>query len=205
MLRKSLHLALSTACLAAFFGTGCSNQLYRDRSIKQNPVPDRNAQSVDVLTQHLDIMQQLVRSAPGEQAEIVMRVQREYDLAPTASHQLRYALVLAAPGHGATDLSRAQQLLQSLMATPEALLPVERSLAFLELQKIAAQLTLLAENRRLQTDVQRGEREKLAGLNKRLQTETDENARLRKELEAARAKLDAIANIEKSLNERKPP
>jgi hypothetical protein len=32
----------------------------------------------------------------------------------------------------------------------------------------------------------------------------DENARLRKELDAARAKLDAIANIERSLNERKP-
>jgi hypothetical protein len=32
----------------------------------------------------------------------------------------------------------------------------------------------------------------------------DENTRLRKELEEARAKLDAIANIERSLNERKP-
>jgi hypothetical protein len=32
----------------------------------------------------------------------------------------------------------------------------------------------------------------------------DENVRLRRELEEARAKLDAIANIERSLNERKP-
>jgi hypothetical protein len=41
-------------------------------------------------------------------------------------------------------------------------------------------------------------------VNHRLQLETDENVRLRKELEEARAKLDAIANIERSLNERKP-
>ena len=38
----------------------------------------------------------------------------------------------------------------------------------------------------------------------RLQQEQDENARLRKELDEAKAKLDAIANIERSLNERKP-
>jgi hypothetical protein len=37
-----------------------------------------------------------------------------------------------------------------------------------------------------------------------LQAELDENGRLRKELDEARAKLAAIANIERSLNERKP-
>ena len=92
----------------------------------------------------------------------------------------------------------AQRLLRELMATPETLLPAERALAFLELQKVDSQLTLAAENRRLQSTVSREDREKLAALNKRLQTETDENARLRKELEEAHAKLDAIANIERS-------
>jgi hypothetical protein len=63
---------------------------------------------------------------------------------------------------------------------------------------------LEGENRRLQSDAVRADRERLANVNHRLQLETDENARLRKELEEARAKLDAIANIERSLNERKP-
>jgi len=44
----------------------------------------------------------------------------------------------------------------------------------------------------------------VANANHRLQAEMDENVRLRRELEEARAKLDAIANIERSLNERKP-
>jgi hypothetical protein len=39
-------------------------------------------------------------------------------------------------------------------------------------------------------------------VNHRLQAEADEAPRLRKELEEARAKLDAIATIERSLNER---
>ncbi len=65
-------------------------------------------------------------------------------------------------------------------------------------------MTLEAENRRLQSDATRNDRARVANANKRLQTEMDENARLRKELDEARAKLDAIANIERSLNERKP-
>jgi succinate dehydrogenase/fumarate reductase flavoprotein subunit len=64
-------------------------------------------------------------------------------------------------------------------------------------------LTLDAENRRLQADAVRADKERMASANHRLQTEMDENARLRRELEEARAKLDAIANIERSI-ERKP-
>jgi len=168
------------------------------------PVVDRNAASAAVLTEHLQLLQRLAQAAPAEQAEIVAAAQRDYETAPTPSRQLRYALVLANPGHPATDLPRAQRLLRELMANPEMLLSAERALAFLELQQIDDHLTLEAENRRLQGDAVRADRERLSTANRRLQLETDENARLRKELEEARAKLDAIANIERSLNERKP-
>jgi nucleoid-associated protein YgaU len=80
----------------------------------------------------------------------------------------------------------------------------ERALTLVELQQIDDILTVEAENRRLQSDAVRADREKTSTANRRLQSELDENARLRKELEEARAKLDAIANIERSLNERKP-
>ena len=90
------------------------------------------------------------------------------------------------------------------MANPEMLLPAERSLAFLKLSQIDDHLTLEAENRRLQSEAVKADRERVANANHRLQAELDENARLRKELDEARAKLDAIANIERSLNERKP-
>jgi len=107
-------------------------------------------------------------------------------------------------GEAVTALRLAQKLLRELMANPETLLSGERALAFLELQQIDDHLTLEGENRRLQSDAVRADRERLASVNHRLQVETDENTRLRKELEEARAKLDAIANIERSLNERKP-
>ena len=168
------------------------------------PVVDRATASGVVLAQYLELLQKLAQSEPAVQVETFMAAQHAYDLAPTPSHQLRFALVLAAPGHAATDLLRAQRLLRELMAAPETLLPTERAFAFVELQKVDSQLSLAAENRRLQNSASREERDKLAALNRRLQMETEENARLRKELDEARAKLDAIANIERSLNERKP-
>jgi predicted nucleic acid-binding Zn-ribbon protein len=146
-------------------------------------------------------------SPTAQQAEIVTSAQRDYELAPTPSHQLRYALIIATPGHPATDQVKAQRLLRELMAAPAALLPAERALAALEMQKVDVQVSLASENRRLQAASARNGNDKdrsNAALNKRLQSEMDENARLRKELEAAQAKLDAISDIERSLSERKP-
>jgi hypothetical protein len=168
------------------------------------PVVNPSATSSTVLNEDLLLLQKLVQGKPSEQAEIVANAQHDYDTAPTPSHTLKLALVLGTPGHPATSLTRAQALLRELMANPEMLLPGERALAFLTLSQIDDHLTLEAENLRLQAEAVRADREHIANANHRLQTEMDENARLRKELDEARAKLDAIANIERSLNERKP-
>jgi hypothetical protein len=157
-----------------------------------------------VLGDYLLLLQRLVQGHPAEQAEIVANAQRDYDTAPTPSRELKLALVLGTPGHPAADLPKAQGLLRELMANPEMLLPAERALTFLELSQIDDHLTLETENRRLQNDAVRADQQRVANANHKLQTEMDENARLRRELEEARAKLDAIANIERSLNERKP-
>jgi hypothetical protein len=168
------------------------------------PVVNSAGASAAVLGEYLQLLQRLLQAPPAEQAEIVASAQREYDAAPTPSRELKLALILGTPGHPAAHLPKAQALLRELLANPEMLLPAERALAFLELSQIDDHLTLEGENRRLQADVVRADRERTANANHRLQTELDENARLRKDLEEARAKLDAIANIERSLNERKP-
>jgi hypothetical protein len=174
------------------------------RAAEPAPVVDRTTAAAIVVTGYLDGLQKLLMSPPAEQAEIVAAAQREFELAPTPSHQLRYALILATPGHAATDQPRAQRMLRELMASPAALLPAERALAFLEMQKVDAQVTLVTENKRLQAAAARTQADKSSALAKRLQSEQDENARLRKELDAAQAKLDAISDIERSLSERKP-
>ena len=202
--RAAPRLSALLAIAGALLG-GCATDQGHDRDPPAAPAVDHNAVSAAALNEDLQLLQRLVQAPAAEQAEIVSAAQRDYDIAPTPSRQLRLALVLANPGHPATDLPHAQQLLRELMANPEMLLSGERALAFLELQQIDDHLTLEAENRRLAGDAVRVDRERQGTANRRLQVETDENARLRKELDEARAKLDAIANIERSLNERKPP
>ncbi len=198
------RLAALLAMSALLGVAGCTAGLTGQRPPPPAPAVNPTATASTVLADYLQMLQRLVQGPPAEQAEIVTSAQHDYDAAPTPSHQLKLALILGTPGHPATDLPKAQGMLRVLMANPEVLLPAERSLAFLELSQIDDHLTLEAENRRLQADAIRADRERMASANHRLQTEADENARLRRELEEARAKLDAIANIERSLNQRKP-
>jgi len=199
------YCARLCAALMVLAVAGCNGSFLTRDHAASVPQPAQPASTSSlVLSDYLLLLQHLAQGRASEQAEIVARAQNEYDTAPTPSRELRLALVLSTPGHPATDQPRAQRLLRELMAHPETLLPAERALAFLQLSQIDDHLTLVAENRRLQTDAVREDQARIASANRRLQAELDENARLRKELDEARAKLDAIANIERSLNERKP-
>jgi hypothetical protein len=93
--------------------------------------------------------------------------------------------------------------LSELLARPETLLNVERLLALVELQEVDKRLVLQAENARLRDEASHDDsRDKLQAANRRLAAESDENLRLRKALDEARAKLDAVTHIERSINDR---
>lgn len=191
------------ACLLGVILASCAVTRPEHDNKDAAPVVDWAATSATLLASHVEVLQKLMQAPPAEQAEILAVAQRDYTLAPTPSHELRYALELAAPGHAGTNLSQAERMLRELMATPETLVAAERAFAYLELQKVDAQLTLAAENRTLQDSAAHADRERLNTANRHLQAEIDENVKLRKDLEDARAKLDAITNIERSLNDRK--
>jgi transcriptional/translational regulatory protein YebC/TACO1 len=54
----------------------------------------------------------------------------------------------------------------------------------------------------MRDEAPRDEHDKLQAVNRRLAAESDENARLRKALDEAKAKLDAVSHIERSINDR---
>jgi hypothetical protein len=204
-MRRSSCCARTCALLATATLAACGTlDGLSGRSTPPEPAVDRTQTQALLVSGHLETLQRLLASGPAEQAEIVATARREYDEAATASRQLRYALVLATPGHASTDVTEAQRLLRELTATPESLVPAERALARLELSQLDRQALLAAENRRLQAAVDRADRERNSTASRRLQAELEENARLRKALEDAQKKLDAIANIERTITERKP-
>jgi len=195
-------LALACAC-------GCANfQTMRTPPPAQHnesAADDRDTVAAVFMAGMFQSMQHLAQSGPAEQAEIVASAREAYDRAPQqGSAKLRYALLLATPGHPARNPALAQRLLRELAAQPEALQPPERAVALVELAQINGEIELRAQNdRALQTADLRGERERNATAQHRLQAEMDENARLRKQVEDAQAKLDAIANIERNMTLRK--
>jgi hypothetical protein len=153
----------------------------------------------------LEMMSALPLGDPARQAEIFQSAKDGANLTPTTTNKLKYALALATPGHSGSDPVAAQRQLSELLARPETLLPTERLLASVELQQVEQQLVLQAENKRLRDDDAPRDadaRDKLLAANRRLSAETDENARLRKALDEARAKLEAVTHLEKSINDR---
>lgn len=168
------------------------------------PSNDRDLAAAVVMADTFQSMQRLTQAAPAEQAELVSAARDAYQRSPRGETQLRYALLLATPGHPARDATLAQRLLRELAAQPEALVPIERAVVMVELAQLDHELDLQAVNQQLQADALRTDQEHSAADQRRLTAAEDENARLRKELEADQAKLDAIATIERNLTERRP-
>jgi len=195
-----LALALSAALLAG----GCSTDFFTQKPPPlPKPVIDHRAIAAEALADDFAVLDKLIASSPEQQMQIVGSAEDAFRIAPTQSKKLRLALILGTPDQAGSDLPRAQEMLQELSSEPQSsLLPGERTLAALQLKQIGDYLTLEAENRTLQADAARAGQ--LAPLRHRLDGAAGENAKLKKELQEAQAKLAAIANIEKSLNERKP-
>jgi hypothetical protein len=164
---------------------------------------ERTTQDLGPIAPLLDMMSSLPQGDPARQAETFQAAKDAAELTPTTSNRLRYALALATPGYSGSDPVAAQRQLSELLARPETLLPIERLLALVTLKEVEQRLILQAENKRMRDDASHDDsRDKLAAINRRLSAESDENVRLRKALDEARAKLDAITHIERSINDR---
>ena len=167
--------------------------------------PDNASQNSSPIAPLLQIMSSLPQGDPARQAEMFQAAKDAAELTPTTTNKLKYALALATPGFSGSDPVAAQRQLSELLARPETLLPIERQLALVELKEVEQRLILQAENKRMRDDAMQDDsdsHDKLQAINRRLSAESDENVRLRKALDEARAKLEAITHIERSINDR---
>jgi hypothetical protein len=196
-----LRYAALTLTLATLGGCGSMSSGTSSQKLV-TPPPERPPPDVTAITASLELMDALPSADPARQAEEFQAAKDAASLSPTTSNKLKYALALATPGHPGSDPVAAQRQLSELLAKPETLLPVERLLALVELQNVDQRLILQEENKQLREDAPRESRDKLLAINRRLSAESDENARLRKALDEAQAKLDAVTHIERSINDR---
>jgi len=150
---------------------------------------------------YLTELYELASGDPATQAEIYADAESAATLTPGTSTRLRYALVLATPGHSETDGTRAQSILRELLSQPELMTNAEISLATIYLKDVETRIVLDAEARRLRSESNRASSTEAAAINQRIARVEAENRQLRQSLADAEAKLEAITSIERSIRE----
>lgn len=151
--------------------------------------------------QYVTELYDLVSGDPATQAEIYADARSGAQLTPDPSTRLRYALVLAAPGHAESNEMEAQSLLRALLAQTELLTPTEISLATIHLEEVEERLILGAEARTLRSRSLDAASTEDAAVAQRVATIESENRRLRRLLADAEQKLAAITSIERSVRD----
>jgi hypothetical protein len=156
----------------------------------------------DALAVYLDPLRNLLEGDAVVQADVFRGIAAAADAAPTTTNRLRLALALATPAHPATNAVEAQRHLSELLAAGDSLLPEEQILALIHLKDVEERLILDAEATRLQQAAAAATAQRNDRSAQQLQAAIEENRQLKLALDEARAKLDAITNIERSIRER---
>jgi hypothetical protein len=197
----TLATVLFAACAAgcAFGGRGGDG---RSGAAPNVPAPTAATRGAEALGVYLDALRSLIEGDAVVQADVFRGIAAAADSAPTTTNRLRLALALATPGHPASDAAQAQRLLGELLATGSALLPEEHALALVLLKDVEQRLILDAEAQRLQRAAAAATAQRNDRSAQQLQAALEENRQLKAALDEARAKLDAITNIERSIRER---
>lgn len=174
----------------------------------ERATPAATAQASAAVARLLQAMQQQAQGSAAEQAEQLSAARLAWEQGRRPPAALRYGLLLSVPGQQARDPQLARSLLRDALAAPEYLSNVERALATVELQRLELELRQGEENQRLVQSLQQ-EREAHSTAatvaSRRLRAEIEDSAKLRKALDEARAKLDAIASIERGMSQRNAP
>jgi hypothetical protein len=156
----------------------------------------------DGIAVYLQTLRSLIEGDPVLQADVFRNVAAQADAAPTTTNRLMLALALATSTHPSSNAEEAARLLRELLATGDALLPEEQVLALIHLKDVEQRLILDAEAERLQRAATAATAQRNDRSAQQLQAALEENRQLRAALDEARAKLDAITNIERSIRER---
>lgn len=151
--------------------------------------------------QYIAELYALVNGDPATQAEIYADAKAASDLTPDPTSNLRFALVMAAPGHAGSDPLAAQSIFRELLAQTELLTPAEISLATIHLREVEQRLVLSAEARRQRAASTRAASTEDTAIRQRMARIEAQNRQLRRSLSEAESKLKAITSIERSVRE----
>lgn len=189
------------AVVAALLLSGCETTTNWLKGRKTADATDEVILDSTEANVYLNEMFELISGDPATQAEIYADAESASTLTPGPSTQLRYALVLATPGHSGSNNIEAQRMLRDVMARPEMMTTAETALATIYLWDVETRLVLDSESRRLRSENTQAATTEEAAVAQRLARIEAENRQLREALAEAEGKLEAITTIERSIRE----
>lgn len=191
---------MAVGLLALLVTTGCestTNWLKGRRTAE----PEELVLDAPNANQYLYELQELATGDPLAQAEIVADAEAAATLTPSPSTRLRYALVLATPGHAGKNYGEARHILQQLLAQTEMMTAAEVALANIYLAAADSQNTMQSEYSRLATTTSQAATSEEAASSRRISALETDNRLLRESLADAEAKIEALSGIERSIRE----
>jgi hypothetical protein len=195
------RMGVAALCLLLLAGCNVVDDL-GSRRRQPEPAAQPDPRDATMAASQLQTLATVARGTPAEQAELTDEIRRQAESDPTLFNRLRHALVLGLPGHAASDPVRARDALGEILAAPEMLRPAELAIASVMLHDVNARIALAGTNQRAAADSERDESVRIEALNRRIQAQNAENARLRQELAEALKKLEAVATLERSIAEK---
>jgi len=200
--QSSTHRVFTIAAVvAALLLSGCETTTNWLKGRKTADPTDEVVLDSTGANVYLNEMFELVSGDPATQAEIYADAESAATLTPGPSTQLRYALVLATPGHSGSNDTEAQRLLRDLLARTEMMTTPETALATIYLRDVETRMVLDSEARRLRSENTRAATTEEVAIAQRMARIESENRQLRESLAEAEGKLEAITSIERSIRE----
>jgi len=191
------------AALAALLLGACAG-LEPSHSASSATPPAASAPAPANLAPYFEAIANMAPGDPARQQAELASALAAAQQSPSAANTLRYALALGCAGHKDSNPVEAKRLLADLLAGPNDLGPQERELANAYLREFDARVALYAELARQREESEQKLRSNDSSAAKRADALASENARLKKQLAEAERKLEAVAEMERSLQEQAP-
>jgi hypothetical protein len=194
-LRGLLALTLLTALGA------CSAMRHKEPTSAAQPASVPVTPRLAAPEAYLELLNRLAPGDAARQATTLAEALSASEQSPTATNRLRYAIALGAAGHPSSNPVEAKRLIADLLAEQNDLRPPEVDIAKVFLREFDARVELYAELARQREDAERKLQAVDAEGDRRYNTLNTETQRLRKALAEAERKLEAVAEMERSLLE----
>jgi hypothetical protein len=192
--------AIALAGLTLLVGA-CAGLNAQSPGITPATAAPKTTSSVADLTRYIDTLAAMAPGDPARQQATLEAARAAASQEPSAANRLRYALALGCAGHAGSDPIEADALMTALLAGDQGLQPVEVELATIFLREFDARVALFAELGRQRADSDQRLQSVNNAAEARAEALATENAKLRRALAAAERKLEAVAEMERSLLE----